>query len=453
MKWLVISNPKPLNINAIECIGGTDKTGEGFIGRFGSGMKYAVAAALRNGIDLRICTNGQVITFGTKRVDLDRGSVDRITMKIDTASPKPRDWTLDMGKFDWRDKPEEGLTVDWMIFREFLCNAMDEGGCTIGISNKVWAEPGITRIYMRLTDRMQYIKDNMNLFINRGFGKERESIESNTYGHVYPKYGSHGRIYCKGIFVRETKDSLLFDYDFNSLALTESRTVDIYNLASSMGNIISYSSEKFLATMFKKLSEDDKCFESTWATQYIRLDSTKSQNAFIAAFGENAYMAPDVLPAATISSLNRSGKSKIILPASLRTALTGCGVTDYIDVIGRDVVNGFDYIPMEEVTTRVDPELNELCSKAYHVCMGIFKPKGSPEFKYFNWVGSPEGYALGNANGKGIGINCQIPKNPVLILGTMIEEFAHFTSGAADDTRELTNCLVNKFAEYVLQNS
>ena len=452
MKWFVIQNNKEVNLSAIEMLGGTDKQSGGFIGKFGSGLKYAIAAALRNDIDIRICSGEKLIQFGTQNVHLDRGSVDRITMKVDNATPKPRDWTLDMGKYDWRHNPTHGLTVDWMIVRECLCNALDEGECNYGVSSKISPQAGTTKIYIRMTDEIERIYKNINQYINRGIGFDRTPIESNIYGHIYKKMGTRGRIYCAGIFVREVPEELLYDYDFNNLSLTESRTVETYNMAYALGMLINKASISFLSEFLVKSAEYPNCFENTIATSYYDIDHKKAQSAFTMAFGESAYMAPEALIPSVSDSLARCGGTKIVLADALRTALKKSDVRDYINIIGQDIVDGYEYIPSDEVTTRVDPELNNLCCAAFQECIQIFQPTKVPEFKYYKWKGSPDACPLGKCSSDGIGINCLIPKDYVLILGTMMEEFAHFVSNAPDFSRQLVSCLIDNMARYIIKN-
>lgn len=454
MNWLVIENDKVIRPEAIEMIGGTDKRNGSFIGKYGSGLKQAICCALRNKMDVRICSALDVYKFATDPVLMDREIVHRVTMQTNTSSPKVRDWTLDMGKHDWKTNLEHGLTSDWMIFREFLCNAMDEGVCRYQIETKINPELGKTKVYIKLTDNIEEIVNNIHKYIARGLLKSRVPIESNPYGFVYPKLGAKGRIYCCGVFVREIPDNLLYDYDLNHLTLTESRTVDVWGFSYALGSLISHCSSAFLADLLRQISSDPKCFEAGLNEHQLSLHNTdKAKQSFEMAFGHGAFTSPEALTSNTEDCLNRSGRNRVIFKEGWNNALKNSGVDNYISVIGEDVFTGFSFIDDKEVSFRVDSELLRLSFKAFDICKKMFNNdiKHYPKLMFFNWTGNPETICLGKAGTDYVGLNAQMCVNEKLVLGTLIEEFAHYYSGASDCSRELVNCIVNNVAGFILK--
>lgn len=260
--YLVIENEGEIPIDALTIIGASDKEHRDSIGQFGSGIKYAIAAAMRNNIGLRITVGNKKVCFGTVLTELGRATVNRITIRVGWAGRwQPRDWTTDMGRHDWRDKEDQDTTVEYMIVREFVTNAMDEiKGCHIYPSNKITAVKGLTRVYIDCTPKVQAIEDNPGLYFLRY--SSRKPTFTSSKGTVYPATGN-GRIYTKGIFVRTPPQPTVFDYDFPDLSITESRTVDPYVLQSRIGTLWAALPAEQLAEAFAKLEDDSvSWFES-----------------------------------------------------------------------------------------------------------------------------------------------------------------------------------------------
>lgn len=443
---MVIKNDKEVSIDSIEMIGATDKNSSSHIGKFGSGSKMAIAAAIRNDIDIRICSGKKIIKFDTKEVALSRSNVHRITMQIDNAKPKERDWTTAMGKHDWIDKPDEGVTVQWMIAREFFSNALDENGfVSISIEDKISPEEGKTKVYLRLDDKFEEIINNLSYYFPR-YTNKREVVSSNQYGQVYAPLTENGAVYCKGVFVRKFPTKLLYDYDLTYLSLTESRTVDVWSFSNHLGLLLSSCDSVFLANFLSKLSRTE-CFENSLDSYHLKFNSDETKKAFNTAFGQNAYLCPSSLNAGAADYLSRLPQTRVILPEKWRSALELAGVTNYIQLIDKDVISGYSYVQHQDVQFRIEPVVRSKTERAFDYCVEYFNVSEPPELRYFFWTGTPESMPLGNySNGK-IGINAEISTNNTLILSTMIEEFAHYLSGAPDLSRELVNFLTNAIAE------
>lgn len=450
MKWLVVENSTEMPIEALEMLGATDKSLGGFIGKFGTGTKYAIAAALRNGIDIRICLGTRVIRFDTKEVPLSRDTVHRITMQVNNNNPKDRDWTTQMGREDWRDKPEAGLTVDWMIVREFYSNALDEGGVSIHVADRIHPEAGKTKIFIRYTERMEEIIDKISLFFPRGAKKNpRQIVEENKYGRVYFSSRDRGAVYCRGVFVCSLPKPLLFDYDLDYLALTESRTVDPWNFSSALGKFLANASPAFLAKFMRRMHEKgEECYEYGIEEYHLsNLNPEATKQAFDTAFGESAFLSPQNLAASTADQLSRVDAPRIILRDSWRAALSRTGVSDYIDKIDKDLARGYSYIPDGEVDLRVEPSFQAMVRRAFNYCCAFFKVETAPGLRFFEWTGNPDAMVLGNCSDGKVGINVKLPMDEYHMLDVMAEEFAHYVSGAPDLSRELVSTLTKAIAK------
>lgn len=262
MKYLVIENEGEAEIAALQLLGASDKLAAGppTIGKFGSGFKYAVAAALRNGIDLFLTVGKKRVTFGTKEIELRGRTIRGITMKVGLGRHKLRDWTVEMGEADWVANPDLGLTPEWMIVRELVSNALDEKGAGDVYTSTIRPpERGVTRVYLELVPGVAEVHGGIGQYFLQY--ASIEPIHASGGVSIYPRTGETGRIYSRGVFVQCPKKPLLFNYDFDHLTLSESRTVDLYALQAAIG--------RFMATLPRELLEDvtkrvvlDKPFEA-----------------------------------------------------------------------------------------------------------------------------------------------------------------------------------------------
>lgn len=105
--------PTALAIEAATTMGVSVKE-DGAIGKFGTGLKYAIAGILRLGGSVSIKIDGDLYTFSAKESEI-RGK----TFRIVHCNDQPCGFTTDLGKH-WEP---------WQLFRELASNALDEGGC------------------------------------------------------------------------------------------------------------------------------------------------------------------------------------------------------------------------------------------------------------------------------------------------------------------------------------
>ncbi len=262
--YLVIENEGEIPIPSLTILGASDKSDGDFIGKFGTGIKYAMAAALRNEIGVTVAVGNKLVKFGTAPVTLGRSTVMRVTTKVGWAGRwQSRDWTADMGKHDWLDKVSQGITVEYMIVREFVSNAMDEGnGFSIYESEKIGTAKGKTRVFIESTPEVRDIMDNLGLYFKQYDRESRKPIFEGRWGSICDSQ-SRGRIYAKGIFVRIPPKPTIYDYDFADLEITESRTVDPYVLQRHIGYLWAELPSDQLAKTFAKLGDKSTAwFES-----------------------------------------------------------------------------------------------------------------------------------------------------------------------------------------------
>ncbi len=106
--------------------------GEKPIGKFGTGLKYALAVLLREGNAVRIITPDGEYKFSTKQAEFRGVEYGQIGMRFHPdGAKKPKPWQLLPFTTHYGSNWEM-----WMAFREIHSNTLDEGGWTKG-----WANP------------------------------------------------------------------------------------------------------------------------------------------------------------------------------------------------------------------------------------------------------------------------------------------------------------------------
>jgi len=113
MKYIIFENNGTLEPEFIKSFGVSVKNDKSCIGFFGTGLKYALAIAQREGAKVSIYSGKNVMRFGVKNQELKGKSFQFVTMN-DEVLP----FTTELGK-TWEP---------WMAYRELYSNAKDEGG-------------------------------------------------------------------------------------------------------------------------------------------------------------------------------------------------------------------------------------------------------------------------------------------------------------------------------------
>lgn len=207
MSYLLIENKGEIEKAGLRLLGATSKEGQDKIGFFGTGTKYAIATAMRNGIGLRIFSGTEEISLTTKPIKFRDIDYDEIIM----------------------DGSHTGLTtrmgVDcqaWFVCREFWCNALDETGERLDIKDLPEGVAGLTRIYIELTDEIRSIYDTWDSY----FAHNREKYHYEFNDAIYlPIDKKSVTIYRRGIRVHHAEKPPVFDYDIHGLEINESRVV------------------------------------------------------------------------------------------------------------------------------------------------------------------------------------------------------------------------------------
>jgi hypothetical protein len=172
-------------VKAVNLLGASVKEHDAAIGMFGSGVKYALAQALREGHKIVICSGDQMFKL-CYRTEEFRGKEFQVAyLQGKKGAPKKTAITSEFGSKDWTDS--------WFIFREFWSNMLDEKGEAELVDEPV-CEDGVTSVYLEYKGQFKEIYDNIeDYFVSF------DGLRSGT-----------GRIFRQGVLVGQL-DGLLVD--------------------------------------------------------------------------------------------------------------------------------------------------------------------------------------------------------------------------------------------------
>lgn len=181
------------------------------IGKFGTGLKYAVAVTLRLGGEFRLWRGTEEYVFYTS--DKEFRGKDFQTVRMRRRSGLTARWryealpfTTELGKH-WEP---------WMAVRELEANVRDEGGWSGDFETPPVGE-GRTVIAVTCPEMEEAYADLGSIFL-----PEREKLYEDTRVVIYD--GESDYMYYRGMRVRNLRKPSLFTYEVKQLWLTEDRT-------------------------------------------------------------------------------------------------------------------------------------------------------------------------------------------------------------------------------------
>lgn len=347
-EWLMVENSGELDLRLLELMGASTKDGESTIGMFGTGWKYGLALALRKKMKVIVFSGTEKIEFSKISEKIRGNSFHRISFSVDGKRRRKTSMTTKLGESDWTD--------EWMFLREVLANAFDEGGFQIKKLSCDEAEPhgnpSVTRVFMTITPRIREVLENMEYYVRRhGY------FEENQYAKLFNPLGEKGRIYKRGIFVKELDSPSLYDYDLTDLKLTESRSADSWEIGRNVREALTHSSlgsrKRVLVAVEQAKRDDKKIFESS--VEFYDWDAKAQEawsEAFIAEYGEDAVLCEG--SQIVVGSLGGLGRRAVTLPERVAQVLRkGRKVTTEKEVLGNGVSEGFIYRDPTEYETEV----------------------------------------------------------------------------------------------------
>jgi hypothetical protein len=444
--YLKIENVGVAPPEAFTLLGASTKRDSDLIGKFGSGNKHGISTLLREGLDTVVFCSQLRMTFGTKEQEMSGHMFNRVFVKFGGKDEegKQRSATEDMGYVLEYGEDDWGHDVS-LALREFVSNAIDAAGyknVTIELveDNQVRAKVGTTRVFVQVNDAVERFKANLGKWFLHF------SEPENLGKQILPKRNRNigdrrvAVIYRRGVRVREFESSdtpSLYDYNLNDLPMDEARKVDDWRVKAYAGFAFRDADKTTLSRLFQSFGEGEY-WEHGFDGNYLdhsSYDSTETVkrrektwcDAFTAINGASAVVSTE-----SNQLVERKGFKVVKLPQSFVRVAPKLGIKTADKVLSQDEREGREIVPTtQDVQTSLDQNWDIL-----GLC-GLTNGKNKPALKCFREIMRGESSTLGFYRDATVFINADISVGLSDQLNqTMLEELAHWVTGATDNSRD-----------------
>lgn len=259
MGYIIIQNKGELPLWGMRLLGLSNKS-EQQIGRFGTGLKESIAMLVRKGIPPIIFSGETKIEFSIQEMDGQQEICFRLSQpKGQFQEDKWHGLGMhpNFGHHDWNDA--------WMMFREIICNAVDESGIENlyhDVTNtELDGRAGSTRIYIPVTNEILSAYSTVHerlLFLT----KPEVAVSTSSCTIYHKRNRASIQIYTKGVWVQESAEESLFDYEIHGLRLNESRSADWYNINNKTAESLPQFTTEMAEDLLRHCIEKGKqCYE------------------------------------------------------------------------------------------------------------------------------------------------------------------------------------------------
>lgn len=249
--YAVFKNKGEVDINAFKLLGASSKeTDETKIGFWGSGLKYALAVLLRNGVEIKAFSGEKEIKISTRKTKM-RGE----TYEVITINSSPTSITTRAGK-DWEL---------WFAIRELYANGLDEDDFELKVEQQLSGNKNETRLFVEMTDEIKNIFDNFEKYFSKKRKPKHRLGKDKIFTLLEPE--KSGLIYRRGIKVGN-QDKIMYDYDLHDIAINESRV--IVSRFELEWKLVELWKTKANSQMIKEMTKSQDSFERTqldWSYQ------------------------------------------------------------------------------------------------------------------------------------------------------------------------------------------
>lgn len=429
MKYLKFKNNGEIQLEAITLLGASTKRTDGNkIGFFGSGNKFAIAYLLRNGYDICLFAGNNELKVTTQPQRLGEEIFDVIHI-----NNIPTSITTEFGA-KWKL---------WQALRELYSNAIDEGGESIEVVDKIIPIEGETHYYILMRPELLDWFSNFNDY----FSENKEVLFESKYGKILKKHNNLAHLYRKGIKVYESKDNSLYDYDFNDISITEDRIISYsWEISEKIWRIIySCTNKDIIRNIFHNINQNNLIETNISGVSDIPTSGISDE-------------VKEVLKEMKICNSNMGGylspeESLVFkqIPSKIFNSLSHL-LTD--DNLGNAFKVGLDGMMYRECefTLLQEKTINKLrdflkeCNalyilEDYEIICGIFDNK------------TILGYA-DRKNNRIVISNTNLDEGVNEILNTIIEEYIHLKYNVKDCTREFqTSCITEMIKIMKIKNA
>jgi hypothetical protein len=419
---LCIMNDGEIDLNALFLLGASTKEGQGKIGFFGSGNKYAIATLLRLGVPFEIYSGKHRIAITTELVGFRGESFQQIVL-----DGKPTSFTTRMG-------PSWEL---WYAIREFYCNALDEGGESFTVVNTELPMDGKTTIYIEMTPEVEKVwNERQRYFLPKNFEPLYKATTEFGEAKVYGAEDGRCRIYRKGICVHQESMRAAFWYDFDELSINESRETQYsYEYLEDIAAAMMCAPTKELAIMCIDGAEDHDTLEGQ--VQFGYVNTTQFSDAWKEAIGSRTVIKHSWVPHLAREDVCAG----VVLPDNCVDRLQA----QFPDLNYRDkIVGDFEEAePTPEQKKMLDKAIEEINDMGYGNSCGVLYGR----FKSNTTMGAY------NAIDHKIRISLDFfDKGYDELVATFLEEFLH-AAGYNDGSREFEGYLMKELVHASRRNN
>jgi hypothetical protein len=437
--FLCIENKGVAAVEAFTILGlSTARGNADKIGQFGSGNKHGILTLMRAGINPGIFLGKDKLEFATEKGNMGGKAFDRLIYSH-KGNVERLSMVMEFGAIDWDSTA--------MALREFVSNAIDNADnqeYKVFVSDKSEAKEGFTRVVVPLTpDVNKFYSGIAGYFLHFAHnGELNKQI-------MQKESGGKGRIYRKGVFIRETKDDALFDYNFGEdLPIDECRKLDEYSVRANVGKMYSKATVETLKLVFAQFGRLENYFEGK-LDEYYMLGSTWNPNqnflknaveAFKALYGEAAIA--NKTQTKVVEMATRKGHKVVLVEQCWYNALEKAGIKTVTIVADERMDKGGRLI--KDATAALVARVMKIWAKLEKG--GFTNGKALPAIKMFQSVMTAESECFGYYKDNTVFIHEDYLTNKQTIL----EELAHHITGATDNSRDFQDYAF-KVASYFMK--
>lgn len=421
--WFEASNMGELDPLGLRLMGASTKRDDpSKIGFFGTGFKYALAVLLRNGADVRVFSGTSCYRIKTQKVSMRGKEFEEIVIVGPDGTETPTGMTTDVG-------PKWEL---WMALREIICNALDEPGG--GKFEVVETEPvgfgGETRVYISYEVVRSVWEEKEKYFrLDRTVALEVVTAAGEK-GRILSKVDDQTRVYRKGILVFADKTPSMFDYDCPDLRVSEERLASGWEVKHKVWEILNWASVERKKEILANLKPFEENLPEGW--MYVNPDWSEALGETIivtpeqAAFFREELFGKDtrVLPGAWVTTLRR----EVTVQTAERALTSGA--------MAKPVKRGLDGTEKRGIkeALRVLKKVGiDIDGDSVLVVQTFEDPNVLGKFENGKMLLARRLFDLGFRE----------------LIKTIVEEWAHDQSKAADKTREFQNFLLDTLVSVI----
>lgn len=267
-KWIRMSNKGNFDVvTAIGMMGASVKTCDNPIGLYGSGVKYAMAQALRTGVALKIADNGKLYSLTAKETVFRGETFQNVTLKEKSGKCHKTGITSDFGKEDWNDP--------WFIFREFYSNMLDEKGTC------------------EVVDGIQVSDSGVDVFLPYALFKEFvENLDDYFCYKTWTMRSGTGRVFKRGVYVGTLEEDPGLDMQSDTVEITETRTMNQSSAWRGMVRFLEFGGTTETLTEIFSKPDCWGMLDSLWLGSHALIE--KVHQALLNVFGDSYVLCPNV---------------------------------------------------------------------------------------------------------------------------------------------------------------